>query len=101
MKTIDEIFNKHTFLWQLDEDDDEKEQLLDKNGFRNAALDLVADALTKVLGEIKIEQKGYFEASDEEQLHGIPIWEDNGSDRPTFIIVINKESITNVLNEYL
>jgi hypothetical protein len=39
--------------------------------------------------------KPYFDASDEEQLKGSEIYEDNGSFVPSFLAIVDKDSIIN------
>lgn len=60
---------------------------------------VIRQALETAAEEAEIEQKGYFEATPEECLKGVEIYDDNGSDRPSFIAFVNKQSITNTLEE--
>ena len=60
---------------------------------------VVRQALETAAEKAEIEQKGYFEATPEECLKGVEIYDDNGSDRPSFIAFVNKQSITNTFEE--
>lgn len=60
---------------------------------------VIKDTLNTAADKAEIEQKGYFEATPEECLKGLEIYDDNGSDRPAFIAFINKQSITNTFEE--
>jgi hypothetical protein len=60
---------------------------------------VIKDTLETAAEEAEIEQKGYFEATTEECLNGIEIYDDNVSDRPSFIAFINKQSILNTFEQ--
>jgi hypothetical protein len=60
---------------------------------------VIKQALETAAEKAVIEQKGYFEASPEECLKGIEIYDDNGSDRPSHIVFLDKESITNTFEQ--
>lgn len=60
---------------------------------------VIKQALETAAEKAEIEQKGYFEATPEECLKGVEIYDDNGSDRPSFIAFLNKQSILNTFEE--
>lgn len=60
---------------------------------------VINQALETASENAEIEQKSYFEATPEECLKGLEIYDDNGSDRPAFIAFVNKQSITNTFEE--
>ena len=51
-----------------------------------------------ILKNACILTKPYFEATNEEQLKGSHIYEDNGSDRPSYLAIVDKDSIINAYN---
>lgn len=63
--------------------------------------EVIKQSLNTAAEKAEIEQKGYFEATPEECLKGIEIYDDNGSDRPSFIVLLDKKSITNTFEEIL
>jgi len=60
---------------------------------------VIKKALENAIEKSELKQKNYFEATFEERLKGIDIYDDNGSDKPSFVAFLDKKSITNTFEE--
>lgn len=106
MKKAEEYLKSLYFKNGIKEQDykfwyDANKQLLDQmvTAIKQVQIDAINETVKRCAERAKINRKGYFESTTEEVLLGLDVYISDEDDRPSFIDVIDKQSILQVAKE--